>query len=718
VVPTNLSSPIRRSFSDTLFLVLAILAPALSHSVPVFSQEAPPAEKPVASSSDAPTEPTDPDRRFRDQIIVTAEPSLTMPSTEAVRAELAEVPGGTDLVPAEEYRARRLSTLEDALGLAPGVVAQSRFGAEEARLSIRGSGIQRTFHGRGLALLQDGVPLNLADGGFDFQAVEPLAARHVEVLRGANALRYGASTLGGAINYRSFTGHEADRWTGRLEGGELGYLRGSAATGGVRDDFDYYASLSHFGQDGFREHADQSTQRLFSNFGFRLGDSAETRVYATAVRTDSELPGSLTLAQLEADPTQANPGNVALDQKRDFDLGRLSSRTTWQRGSRDSLELSGYWSWKHLDHPIFQVIDQESDDFGVDLRWLGDRDLGAKNHRFVVGLRPSYGVLDDARFVNVAGERGAPTALARTTSENLELYAEDRIAVSDRVAVVAGVQLAHAGRELEDEFLANGDQSDDPDFSAASPKLGVFFQATPELAVFANASRSFEPPSFGELVFVADGLIDLEPQTATSFEAGVRGGSRLVRYDAVAYYADLENELLSLTDENGNPLGTINAGATIHSGLELGLDLGLEVGNDSRLELDTAYTWGRFRFDGDPVYGDNQLAGLPEHLVRAQLRFLVHAFYLGPKVDWAPEGWPVDHANTLFAGDYAVLGFEAGFRSEHGWSVFVDARNLSDETYAATTGVLANAGGRDLPQFLPGDGRAVYVGFEVRPGAR
>jgi hypothetical protein len=30
----------------------------------------------------------------------------------------------------------------------------------------------------------------------------------------------------------------------------------------------------------------------------------------------------------------------------------------------------------------------------------------------------------------------------------------------------------------------------------------------------------------------------------------------------------------------------------------------------------------------------------------------------------------------------------------------------------------ANAGGPDLPQFLPGDGRAVYLGFEVRAGRR
>ncbi|MDH4653383.1 Plug domain-containing protein [Pseudomonas sp. JG-B] len=65
-----------------------------------------------------------------------------------------------------------------------------RFGAEEARLSIRGSGLQRTFHGRGLLLMQDGAPVNLADGSFDFQTIEPLTTDHIEVLRGANAWRY------------------------------------------------------------------------------------------------------------------------------------------------------------------------------------------------------------------------------------------------------------------------------------------------------------------------------------------------------------------------------------------------------------------------------------------------------------------------------------------------------------------------------------------------
>ena len=128
---------------------------------------------------------------------------------EAARVELEQTPGGTAVVDAETYKRGRATTLKDALDFAPGVYVQPRFGAEESRISIRGSGIQRTFHGRGLKLLQDGVPLNLADGGFDFQAVEPLATRYIEVYRGANALEFGATTLGGAMNFVSYTGHDA-----------------------------------------------------------------------------------------------------------------------------------------------------------------------------------------------------------------------------------------------------------------------------------------------------------------------------------------------------------------------------------------------------------------------------------------------------------------------------------------------------------------------------
>ena len=84
---------------------------------------------------------------------------------EAARQRLGEIAGAATVVDAERYREQRASTLADALGYAAGVFVQPRFGSEESRLSVRGSGLQRTFHLRGLELLQDGVYLNQADGG-------------------------------------------------------------------------------------------------------------------------------------------------------------------------------------------------------------------------------------------------------------------------------------------------------------------------------------------------------------------------------------------------------------------------------------------------------------------------------------------------------------------------------------------------------------------------
>ena len=656
--------------------------------------------------------------RYEDEITVTGadEPSLTVESPENAAAELARVPGGTGFVDAETYKTGRASTLADALGFSPGVFVQPRFGSDEARLSIRGSGLQRTFHGRGLELLQDGVPLNLADGAFDFQAVEPLSTRYIEVFRGPNGLEHGAATLGGAINYVSPTGHEALPAEARAEGGAFGYMRGQVAAGGVRDQLDYYATLTHSGQDGFREHAVQSTQRFFGNLGLRHSDRRESRVWLTAVRTDSELPGNLTKAQLESDSRQAAAGNVALDQKRDFDLLRLSGRTTFLLSSGRRLDVAAFWSSKQLDHPIFQVLDQDSDDFGVDLRWQSETTLLGHPNRLVIGLRPEIGYLRDERFVNVAGERGAPTAAGDTTSTNLELYAEDHHELRPGLSLIVGVQAAQAERDFEDDFLENGDQSDNQEFSATSPKLGIFWQAG-RVALFANAARSFEPPSFGELVNLGgSGLLQLDAQTATSVEAGTRGAAGPVTWDVVLYHAQIDGELLSLNDAVGNPLGTINAQHTVHAGAEVGWELRLPLGSDS-LRFRHAYTWSRFEFDGDAAFGDNQLAGMPAHFHRAELLWeRPGGLYAGPSFEWVPEKYPVDHANTLFADPYKIFGLKVGYRPAQGIAAFVEGRNLTDATYAATTGVIADARGRDSAQFLPGDGRSFFAGLEYRWG--
>lgn len=669
--------------------------------------------------------------------------SLTVPAIESLRTELKSIPGGVDVIDAETYKRGKATTLKDVLDYSPGVFVQPRFGAEEARISIRGSGIQRTFHGRGLKLMQDGVPVNIADGGFDFQAIEPLVAKAVEVYRGANALQFGSTTLGGAINFISPTGYDASPLTARAEFGSFGTVRGLLSSGGVSGKNDYFLSLSHVSQDGYRDHSKQNNQRLFANVGHRFNDQLETRFYLTLALTDSELPGNLTKAQLEANPRQAqrNAGVKIFDYidsnwKRDFDLLRLANKTTWQDGDQ-KLTFTSFWSRKDLHHPILFVIDQMTNDFGAGIRYDNTAELAGHANRFTLGLTPTWAYIDDERHDNVRGRKGTKRASMQQRALNFDVFAEDQFWMTKSLAVTVGTQLSYAERSNQNAaVLANNAFNNNQNWWGFSPKLGLLFQPDSNTQVFANISRSFEPPSFGELVgsklqfqfptglyLASTPAVALQAQTATTAELGSRGTRGAFQWDAAYYFSWLDNELLEFQIAPG--VGqTKNAEKTIHQGIELGLGFDF-LHSDSaeapaakstrdKLVLQTHYLWNNFRYNNDATYGNGPLAGIPEHYVRTDLTYSTPSgFYVGPNIEWVPQGYRVDAKGTLFTDPYFLVGARAGFRRSTGWSVYVEGRNLADKHYAATTGVVSDATSSPA-QFLPGDGRAFYVGFEFR----
>lgn len=670
-----------------------------------------------------------------DPIIVQAKPysALTQPTLEQDRLDLAKIPGGIETIAAERFLRGRSSTMADTFYLSPGVIAQPRFGSDEARLSVRGSGLQRTFHGRGIRIMQDGIPLNLADGGFDMQALDPLAASHINVWRGGNALSQGSTSLGGAIDYRSHTGHSAPGYSARMELGSFDYSRARFSSGFSDKTSDLYASLSHASQNGFRDHAEQSAQRLFTNFGNRLRDDLETRFYLTAIHTDSELPGSLTKSEMEADPSQADRsrfGAVNYDNRRDFELLRVANKTTLRDGE-STWDFTSAWSYKDLDHPITPfagVLDQLSNDLFLGAAFTHVHSIADRENRFRSGVRFSHGNTQAAAFQNVLGKRGALRTRDDQTASNLEGFIENQYQVTKELTLTTALAAAYATRKNARDYTnptatppfyfppAPGSlTSYDDSYTNIAPSIGLLYERN-EIQWFAGISRSFEPPSFAEAVTAN---IARDAQTANTMELGTRGTHAFAKWDATVYYSQVKDELLTLTDPVTLVSTTRNADDTIHSGIELGTEidlLGSSWINDNpahRLVLRSAYTYGSFRFNEDDTYGDNRIAGLPPHLIRGELLWEnQQGYYAGPTFEWVPVKSYIDHRNTYSADPYALVGFKLGRRVDQGLSWFIEARNLLDETYASTHGVIDNAGGQDQRQFLPGDGRSVFGGVE------
>ncbi len=394
---------------------------------------------------------------------------------------------------------------------------------------------------------------------------------------------------------------------------------------------------------------------------------------------------------------------------------RGANKTTFLTDSGE-VTMGVFVASKQLFHPLNSAIlvDNDETNGGGFLRWTGDLDLAGHRNDVTLGANYFAGVNHAKVFGNAGGSRGALSANSDQTSRTAEVYGENAFYIVPTVALIGGLQGTLAQRDYEDKFLSNGNQSFDRDYDSVNPKLGARWDYADQQQAFANLSWSSEPPPFSELgtTTVQNNLKDQESKT---LELGLRGRSGDLAWDAAAYYAWIENELQFQT-VNGTT-SVFNADKTIHQGFELGgewaaLRNSFSSGDKTALRL--AYTFSDFRFDNDAVYRNNDIPGAPKHFLRAELRYS-HAsgWYAGPNVEWVPEGYYVDNANSLKTPSYAVLGAKAGYDFGGGLKAFVDGRNLLDKTYISNTSVAASATATSA-LFNPGDGRAVYAGIEYR----
>ena len=262
------------------------------------------------------------------QIIVQENLSITVNNTQTAQQKANKIAGSVAIIDKEDLQNKSTLTVQDMFSSTPGVFAQNKQG-QESRLAIRGSGLSRNFHLRGINLYQDGISINLPDGSADFQSFDPLAVNHIEVYKGANALHLGSTTLGGAVNFVSPTGYTANKLSLRLEGGSFDSKRAQISSGQVFGKADYYASFSKFNSNGYRKQSNQTDSKMFSNFGYKFNQNLENRTYFSLINSKLELAGALTRVQLNNNPNVANTNNVNNKQERNFNEIRLANKTSY-----------------------------------------------------------------------------------------------------------------------------------------------------------------------------------------------------------------------------------------------------------------------------------------------------------------------------------------------------------------------------------------------------
>lgn len=645
-------------------------------------------------------------------------------SKKQLNAERTSTPGGVTVIESEDIALRNVTGLSDLLRYAPGVWAASASNSDGTFLSIRGSNLDSTnYDGNGVTMLVDGLPVTAADGNNHNRDIDPLAMQRAIILRGANAMTYGSSTLGGAINFISPTARDGAPNEVSLRGGSHGEIQTRGTFGQVFGKADALVTFEDKRSEGFRPHSRQDRQGLYGNFGVQLNETVATRFYATSIKNDQELPGALTMSQFKANPRQAEANAISGDYRLNVNTQRFANRTAIDLGAGKKLVAGVSFEEQDLFHPIFWIFgggagasfmkEEKTKSEAGQLRYQQQE----SDHDLVVGLDLGTSSMKGGYYTYTTHANRSLSTPVDNSADNIAIFAVDRWSFAPQWKLVYGAQAIRTKRSIRlSGFFTTLDET----YSSVNPRVGLIHDLTPNSQLYANISRAYEPPTLFQTTEFANsgtGASTGRPVKATNgvvYEIGTRGqsnsGESRLYWDTALYYTKLNNEILSSTVAGNTQ--SFNASNTVHAGVEALVGASIPMGSGHQIAPLVSATFNRFNFVNDGIYGNNKLPAAPTYAIRGELLYKhVNGIFAGPTFDMIGSRY-ADFASTYKVDAYSLWGLRAGY-SEKSWEIYGELRNASDKSYISYTSVSGSYSASDAVIY-PGAPRSFYAGAKFR----
>jgi iron complex outermembrane receptor protein len=646
-----------------------------------------------------------------------------------IPTDMVSLPFAVGSVGREEIqRARQQLGLDEALATVPGLFFQNRYNfAQDLRIAIRGFGARANFGIRGIRIFADDIPLTLPDGQGSVDAIDLGSAEQVEVIRGPFSAVYGSAS-GGVINIRTEDGPDTPFISGRVNLGSYDYRQAQLKAGGQSGKLNWLANVSSTELDGYRDHARYESSLLNSKFRYDFNETASLTVVVNAVDSPTaDDPGGLNAREVAEDRRQAAPRNLLYNAGEALDQQSLGLAFRKQIGASQELKLRNYYVHRQFNNLLPFDINSNGQGGAVDLsrRFSGlggsyswDSEIGSHGNRLIMGF--DYDAQRDhrKRFANNQGTLGDLTTNQDEDVTTTGIYLQDVFELTGSASLTLGGRFDDVDYEVTDRTGEGG--SGQRSFTEFNPMAGINWAVRDAVNLYGNVSSSFDPPATTELANpeAPTGFNqDLESQTATNYEIGVKGlVTGRLRYELALFHIDVKDEIVPFELEGSGQSFFQNAGSSTHDGLETAVSMELAPG----LMGSATYTWSDFTFDefrgvNDEVYDGNRIPGVPEHLFNLDLTWShPSGFYAAWDLLYVGRFY-ADNANEVETDAYLVSNLRSGYRwASGGWLLepFLGINNLFDEEYFGNIRLNASFG----RYYEPAPERNIYAGLSLHYG--
>ncbi len=624
------------------------------------------------------------------------------------------------------------ANLSEPLQRVPGLLALNRQNyAQDVQISSRGFGARAQFGVRGVRLLQDGIPLTMPDGQGQPALFDLDNLSRVEVLRGPLSSLYGNAS-GGIIQGYSSEGSYHPTLENRSGIGSDGLWRSRLKYGGQHGNLNVAANLSRLETDGYRDHSDTRRDMANLRLGWDIDDASTLTLLFNALdQPETQDPLGLTAAALREDRQQAVAQAELFDTRKSVSHQQLGLNYQRRLANDDRITLMAYGGERDVQqflaftgNSLYSgggVIELDRRFGGSELGWERDTQVFNLPVSIAAGLSWNYQGEGRQGFVNQFGRKGALQRDEFNRVESREAYLISTWQLAPRWSLTAGARYSKVTFNSDDKYFTDGqDDSGSVRYDQTSPALGLSYQWTPDLSLYAAIGQGFETPTFQELAYRPSGSglnFDLKPSSADNAEIGFKLRRGDTRVDAALFYTRVDDEIVTGAPQVGTDRSTYaNAGKSTRRGLELSIEQPLT----DTLNAYLAYTWLDAHFDSyldgsGTNLADKRLPGVPRHSLYAELAWQPRE---GLSTALEVQGMSKRYANddnSASAPGYAALNWRASYRQQLGpWQLEPFARidNLTDREYIAS--LIVNGAGARYYEPAPERSWLVGVGLQYQ----
>lgn len=613
--------------------------------------------------------------------------------------------------------------------------------------------------------LEDGIPTR-STGFFNHNALYEInipQSGGIEVSKGPGSALYGSDAIGGTVNVLTRTPPKQAEFDLTGEAGTYGWKRLLVSGGNAKGADAWRASLNLTSTDGWHDMSGYDRQAGTLRWDRAVSDDAALKTVLSVSKVSQQHVGNLTPREFDNTP-RAN--NIPFSYRK-VDAFRLS--TDYQKETANSLlSLTPYIrdnrmeiipSWTVSYDPNYYVTKNQSLGFLSKYRHDFDKMRG----RVIVGLDFDYspGSRDESSIslTKVTNAQGGTTyslnsaAVAPVQIYNYDVtyrgvspYIHGEISPSDNLRLTAGLRYddmqydyvnnfnngaAAATRGVLGAFPANGwfghVASTKVSYNHLSPKLGATYSFSDNLNGFANLSNSFRTPSEGQVFRPSRGstavaaqasaiaALNLKPVTVDNIEAGIRGRAGEASYEVSVYHMTKKDDIVSYRDPATTQTTSVNAGKTLHRGIEIGA--GVPVVKDWRIDASLSYAKHTYEawlvaVSGVNVnYSGKEMEAAPRVIANTRLTYSPGYMNGGQvQLEWFKLGryW-LDAGNTGTYSGHDIFNLRASYPFGKGLEAYGNVNNLLDKRYAETA-----SGTAALPTFNSGLPRTVFIGLQAK----